>query len=135
MMDATGMYHPDGFHPCFPGVNANYTALATSPYTRTERPPKYYLIDFGLSRQFGEGETPLASDLTPGTDDTAPEYDDDAKPLNAYFIDVYCAGNMIRKEFIDVRFVARTTRFPISRMVLTDSTGRLHNWEPRLPPL
>lgn len=103
MMDATGMYHPHGFHPVYPAMTANYDALMmSSPFTRTERPPRYYLIDFGLSQHFKEGETPLASDLRRGTDDTAPEYQDESLTLNAYFVDVYCAGNMIRKEFITV---------------------------------
>ncbi|KAF8490410.1 hypothetical protein JB92DRAFT_3009575 [Gautieria morchelliformis] len=47
MMDGTKLY-PDGFHPMEPLWPPN--RLRRSKHrTRTERPPKYYLTDFGLS--------------------------------------------------------------------------------------
>jgi len=57
MMDATAMY-PEGFHP-----HAQYRAKGqgepqdATALTRTQAPPKYYLIDFGISTQFTDEET------------------------------------------------------------------------------
>jgi len=57
MMDATSMY-PDGFHPY-----AQYRAKDgpepqdAKSLTRSQAPPKYYFIDFGISSQFEDLES------------------------------------------------------------------------------
>ena len=50
MLDPSGMY-PDGFHPVQIDRKKNFKGKATA-YTRTQRRPRYILIDFGLSRQY-----------------------------------------------------------------------------------
>jgi len=60
MMDATAMY-PEGFHP-----QAQYRAKGQAEprdaivLTRTQAPPNYYFIDFGISTQFEDGESPFS---------------------------------------------------------------------------
>ncbi|KAF6751414.1 kinase-like domain-containing protein [Ephemerocybe angulata] len=98
MMDASGMY-PQGFHPINNLRSVDFEHWIPHKYTRTEKPPRYYIIDFGLSKHIEEGESPLP--MRAGTDITAPEYLDKSKTVNAFYIDVYCVGNMIRQEFLD----------------------------------
>ena len=99
-MDASELYS-GGFHPIRPRMNADFSGYADRKYSRTERPPKYYIIDFGLSKRFEEDELVRALERV-GTDLTVPEYHNDAR-VEPFRVDVYCVGNMIRKEFLDVR--------------------------------
>jgi len=50
MMDASELY-PQSYHPWKQSYNRDYTSKAKH-YTRTQRPPKYYLMDFGFSRRY-----------------------------------------------------------------------------------
>ncbi|KAJ2932576.1 hypothetical protein H1R20_g4537, partial [Candolleomyces eurysporus] len=99
LMDAEGQF-PSGFHPSNPAMKSDYSGSASAKFTRTEKPPIYYLIDFGLARRFEPGEEPGFSDEV-GTDLTVPEYLDSTQPVNPFFVDVYCVGNMIKYEFLD----------------------------------
>ena len=46
MMD--GSTYPGGWHPCDDYMKPDFSDDA-KPFTRTQRPPKYFLIDFGIS--------------------------------------------------------------------------------------
>jgi hypothetical protein len=62
--------------------------------TRTQRPPKYYLIDFGISVQF-----------EPGADRMPPEFDDSdilSLPQDAFRTNVCHIGNLVREGFLDI---------------------------------
>ena len=68
MLDPSGMY-PDGFHPI--KINRTKDFKGKAPrYDRTQRPPRYHLIDFGLSRQYSSRDA-LDSPLY-GGDKSAP---------------------------------------------------------------
>ncbi|TFK74314.1 hypothetical protein BDN72DRAFT_813212 [Pluteus cervinus] len=68
-------------------------------YTRTQRPPRYYFIDFGLSRCFDPSDTnPLAEPIF-GGDRTVPEFKTNKGAFNPFQTDIYYIGNTIR-EFI-----------------------------------
>ncbi|RDX54873.1 hypothetical protein OH76DRAFT_1478388 [Lentinus brumalis] len=70
-------------------------------HTRTERPTRYYIIDFGLSRKFSPGEK-LIAPVSYGGDKSVPEYKDPSRRVsNPFAIDVYCLGSMIREWFVD----------------------------------
>ena len=49
MLDPSGMY-PKGYHPTQIDWRLYFKGRAKR-YTRTDQPPRYYLIDFSLSRQ------------------------------------------------------------------------------------
>ncbi|KAI0700981.1 kinase-like domain-containing protein [Cerioporus squamosus] len=95
MMDARPLY-PEGYHP----VRQNYTADAlyrTSPLSRTDRPVRYYIIDFGLSVQFPKGASPyVVGDV--GRDTEVPELSETV-PYDAFKVDVMSLGNLFYKEF------------------------------------
>ena len=69
-------------------------------YTRTQRPPRYYLIDFGLSQQYRSRKA-LDMPLR-GGDKSAPEHRN-ATRCNPFYTDIYYLGNLVRQEFIQVR--------------------------------
>ena len=98
MMDARPLY-PEGYHP----VRQNYTPdgmYTISPLSRTDRPVRYYYIDFGLSVQFAPGAAPyVVGDV--GRDTDVPELSDSV-PYDAFKVDIFALGNLFYKEFYQV---------------------------------
>ncbi|KAI0296104.1 kinase-like domain-containing protein [Multifurca ochricompacta] len=94
MFDPSGMY-PKGFHPIKINRCKNFKRNAKR-YTRTQRPPRYYLIDFGLSRQYSSRDA-LDEPLR-GGDKSAPEHQHGG-PCNPFQTDIYYLGNLIREKF------------------------------------
>lgn len=95
MLDPSGMY-PDGFHPVEIDRKKNFKGKATA-YTRTQRPPRYILIDFGLSRQYSSRE--VVDNPLRGGDKSAPEHKLQ-RPSNPFYTDIYYIGNLVREKFI-----------------------------------
>ncbi|KAI0800218.1 kinase-like protein [Fomes fomentarius] len=95
MMDGRALY-PGGHHP----VRRNYTPDAmfkATPLTRTERPVRYFYIDFGLSMMFSDGDPRYAvGDV--GRDDKVPELSSHT-PYDPFKVDIYALGNLYFKEF------------------------------------
>jgi hypothetical protein len=98
MFDPSGMY-PHGFHPTQINRSWDFKGRAKR-YTRTQRPPRYYLIDFGLSRHYVSRDA-LDEPLR-GGDKSAPEHRIGV-PCNPFHTDIYYLGNLVRQEFIRVR--------------------------------
>ncbi|KAI0320057.1 kinase-like domain-containing protein [Amylostereum chailletii] len=99
MMDATALYrHP--YHPAKPSRRRDWKGKAKA-YTRTQRPVKYYLIDFGFSIKFDPEEPRLAYPSL-GGDKTVPEHVPElhGTPCNPFQTDVYYIGNLIRLSFL-----------------------------------
>ncbi|RPD57823.1 kinase-like protein [Lentinus tigrinus ALCF2SS1-7] len=95
MMDARPLY-PQGHHP----VKRNHTPdgmYRISPLSRTDRPVRYYYIDFDLSVRFPVGgSTYVVGDV--GRDTDVPELSEDI-PYDAFKVDVFALGNLFYKEF------------------------------------
>lgn len=102
MMDASSMY-PEGFHPLAPTRKPDYT-FSAKHYTRTKRPPKYYIIDFGLSCRYDPANGPPRDYPIRGGDKSVPEFEDDGEYqlYDPFPTDVYYLGNMIRTAFLVV---------------------------------
>ncbi|PPQ95143.1 hypothetical protein CVT25_011028 [Psilocybe cyanescens] len=102
-MDASEIY-PDGFHPFRTDMNRDFTGPAAQKYTRTQRPPKYYWIDFGLSVGFDNSDKfPRAVTLR-GGDKSVPEFQDILqvhKARDPFPTDIYYLGNIIRMYFTE----------------------------------
>jgi len=101
MMDAAAMY-PDMWHPRRPTYKYDYSGRA-SHYSRTERPPTYYYIDFGLSRKYDPKDYPPKELPIFGGDKTVPEFQEDGydKPANPFHTDIYYLGNLMRTQFVN----------------------------------
>ncbi|KIM75909.1 hypothetical protein PILCRDRAFT_45466, partial [Piloderma croceum F 1598] len=99
MMDGKDLF-PDGYHPISNNRKRDYSGKAKR-FTRTQRPPKYHLIDFGLSRRYKpEDGAPLELPIL-GCDKSVPEYQTSPRPpCNPFPADVYYVGNMIREDFM-----------------------------------
>ncbi len=72
-------------------------------YTRTRRPCKYYWTDFGLSRRYEPDNTNPVEEIIFGGDRTVPEFkDQNAFTHNPFHSDVYCLGNLVKEDFLQV---------------------------------
>jgi len=103
MMDASEMY-PDRFHPHKQDFNLDFTGPAVQKYTRTQRPPKYYWIDFGLSLQFQETAQFPRFPVLRGNDKSAPEFQDPnymAHAQDPFPTDIYYLGNLVKRYFTE----------------------------------
>ena len=112
MFDPSKMY-PEGYHPTQIDRSRDFKSRAKR-YTRTQRPPRYYLIDFGLSRQYLSRkalDVPLR-----GGDKSAPEHRN-ATRCNPFHTDIYYLGKLVRQEFIQVRLA---TAMPTPVIILMD---------------
>ena len=110
MLDPSGMY-PKGFHPAKINRSRDFKSRAKR-YTRTQRPPRYYLIDFGLSRQYSSRkalDVPLR-----GGDKSAPEHRNVTR-CNPFYTDIYYLGNLVRQKFMKVM----TMPMPIIAMLMS----------------
>ena len=101
MMDPTPLLsdvpHPNDLHRSY---DFQHKVKAR---TRTEHPPKYYYIDFGLSDKFDPGE-PHTARFNIGGDKSVPEYADlsGTGMFNPFYADIYTLGNLVREHFIQV---------------------------------
>lgn len=105
MMDANSLFR-NGFHPV--SLSKDASGRFALPRRRTNVCYiKYYLIDFGVASRFGSGETHRVYG-NDGQDDTVPELENGyQEAYDPFLVDVYSFGNLIRKDFIQVRSLHR----------------------------
>ena len=127
MMDARPLY-PEGHHP----VKRNHTPdgmYKISPLSRTDRPVRYYYIDYDLSVQFSPGVSAyVVGDV--GRDREIPELSDDV-PYDAFKVDVFALGKLSYKEFLEVSVVTSTFRpsalFPVLTIMAAIQQHGVHD--------
>jgi hypothetical protein len=73
----------------------------TLQYTRTQRPPRYFMIGSALSRHYRTRE--VLDEPLRGSDKSAPEHNRDGTLCNPFHTDIYYLGNLVVQEFIEVR--------------------------------
>ena len=95
MFDPEPLY-PKSYHPVLTRYDANLRFRA-SHYSRTFRPTKYYLIDFGYSRRFDSKDGIRLGGVV-GQDDSVPEMSLTV-PYDPFPVDVYHLGNMLLKFY------------------------------------
>ncbi|TFK20531.1 other/AgaK1 protein kinase [Coprinopsis marcescibilis] len=100
MMDPSS-FGFERFHFCRPEKTFDYKRRVEAQFTRTERQPKYVLIDFGFSTQFKPDEMPPFERPMPASDRSLPELENYYTPCDQFLVDVYYVGNMLRMDFID----------------------------------
>ena len=91
-----GSMYLDPWHPCDRNYRRNNVCVRAKHLSRTECPPKYYFIDFGISRRYDpEDKAPLEPPIR-GGDKSVPEFMEDIDiPRNPFQTDIYYAGNLI----------------------------------------
>ncbi|KAJ7162158.1 kinase-like domain-containing protein [Mycena filopes] len=95
LMDSRSLYLEPA-HPVIPWMKRDWTGQA-QPLTRAKRPVKYYIVDFGLSKQYPAGQPRALDPPYFGGDQTVPEFRAGA-PCDSFAVDVYCLGNVFREE-------------------------------------
>jgi hypothetical protein len=126
MYDATPLY-PEGSHPhpIYNRRKPDFTGQAKH-YTRTRLPPKYYWIDFGLSRKYdSDSPMPPSEPRIWGGDRSVPEFRDYKGPCNSFATDVYYVGNLVKTEFLDVR-ERKTYYFPSPNLITEEARVFFH---------
>ncbi|CAL1706283.1 unnamed protein product [Somion occarium] len=99
MMDPKPMF-PDLYHPIATRRKKDISGRAKY-YTRTARPVKYYIIDFGISRKYSPDDPSPLEDPIVGGDKTVPEFQNSDAACNPFPTDIYYLGNLIRKDFLE----------------------------------
>src|SRR6266478_6431831 len=90
-MEGDGMY-PEGFHPMWPNITQACDGAAKQRFTRTRKPPRYYLTGFGSASYFPPSERNPLVFASQGGNDDLPEQ---MAPYDPFPADVYCLGNAI----------------------------------------
>ena len=103
MMD--GSMYPNSWHPCDDDMDRFDFSVEAKYYTRSECPPRYYLIDFGLSRRYDPKNGPPLEPPIFGGDKSVPEFQKSVDPCNPFPTDIYYAGNFIRVGVMKVRYI------------------------------
>ncbi|KAI9455513.1 kinase-like domain-containing protein [Russula earlei] len=98
MLDPSNMY-PESFHPADIERGKDFRGKAKY-HSRTRRPTRYLLIDFGLSRRYDPANGPPLEKPIHGGDKTPPEHKDMNTPCNPFPTDVYYLGNLVRENYI-----------------------------------
>ncbi|KAJ7742114.1 hypothetical protein DFH07DRAFT_750565, partial [Mycena maculata] len=114
MLDPTTMY-PDGFYTGFPpyaDLKSDFSGRARS-FTRTQRPSRYYWIDYNLAHILEHPEKPgtLRIPYTRGGDRDIPETTEGKTHADPFASDVWWVGNVIQ-ELID-RYSGRSLLSPL----------------------
>lgn len=123
MMDPRPIY-PKMYHPQMTHRARDWKGKAKH-YARTTRPVKYYLIDFGLSRQYAADDASPMEDPIMGGDKSVPEFRaGGGAPCNPFPTDIYYVGNMIRQYFLKELHGFEFMLPLVSDMVQDDPTKR-----------
>jgi hypothetical protein len=101
MLDPHELY-PESFHPVLTHRTRDLSREAKH-LSRSEHPPKYFLIDFGLSRRYQPEERPPSEGIIRGGDRSAPEHQGSLRSCDPFPTDVYYIGNLVRQDFLNVR--------------------------------
>ncbi|KNZ77211.1 hypothetical protein J132_06206 [Termitomyces sp. J132] len=89
-------------HPWKRRMKRDFSGRVSNPTSRTLKPVKYFLLDFGLSQAYRSEDAPFLRKPPWGGDRTVPEHlAPDASPCDPFAVDVYCLGNYLRQSFLD----------------------------------
>ena len=96
---------PDGYHPRKDLRKPDLSGPAKF-HTRTQRPSKYFIIDFGMARRYeSDNNSPVEPTVTKkGVQDQ-----------NPFQVDVYLAGQLLLHGFLDVSHASSS----IKQIILT----------------
>ncbi|KAJ3892365.1 kinase-like domain-containing protein [Lentinula edodes] len=120
-MDAKTMY-PHQYHPRAPERRYDWTGRVYHR-SRTHRPPRYYLIDFGFSQKYDPSQPrPLEYAIKSGG--YLPPEGAAVIPCDPFATDVFLLGNMIRTSFLDVIDGLEFLRPLVNDMIVDDPFKR-----------
>lgn len=112
MLDPSSMW-PNGFHFGDKSKRRDwkghaglvFNAQRAQHYTRTQRPPRYWLVDFGLTQYYDPAKGSPLDWAIRGRDRSVPEFQRRSRPLvDPFPVDVYYLGNWVREDFMNVSY-------------------------------
>ena len=102
---------PDGFHS--QEILRSKDLKGNAPFfTRTQRPTRYIIIDFGMSSRYDPDDLSPQEENLIGGDKTVPEFLNPQLTHDPYKTDIYYVGNLIQTEFISVRLLSNFSCTP-----------------------
>jgi serine/threonine protein kinase len=122
MLEPSKMY-PASFHPVNMGRSKDFRHKVKG-HSRTWRPTRYLLIDFGLSRQYDPANGPPLDQPLRGGDKSAPEHQDGKTLCDPFPTDIYYLGNLVRKYYIQECHGFKFMDALVADMVQDDPTRR-----------
>ncbi|KAM5532831.1 hypothetical protein V8D89_013472 [Ganoderma adspersum] len=93
-------------------------------FTRTQRPVKYYYIDFGHSRKYAPDNDMPLEEILIGGDKSVPEFQGKDEPQNPFWTDIYYLGNLIRTGFLQRAYGFEFMQSLVDDMVQRDPSKR-----------
>lgn len=117
--------HDELVHPAVPSMVFDYSRSAEKPKSRTERPVKYYLIDFGNAHQSNTEDGPPLTRISGrgyGGDLSVPEFRTQ-EACDPFAVDVYRVGNIIKQKFTHVRSLHVQSVFSFAQTSLVEEHG------------
>ena len=117
----SGKMFPEGYHHRKDLRKPDLSGSAKF-YTRTQRPSKYFIIDFGMSRRYEcDNDSP-----------TEPTFTEKGVQLqNPFQVDIYLAGELVRQGFLDVSRYSSSV-MQIILTILGSPRSDNHAWISRL---
>ena len=117
----SGKMFPEGYHHRKDLRKPDLSGPAKF-YTRTQRPSKYFIIDFGMSRRYEcDNNSPMELTIT----------EKGVQLQNPFQVDIYLAGELVRQGFLDVSQYS----FSLMQIILTilgSPRSDSHAWISRL---
>ncbi|KAG6867669.1 hypothetical protein C0993_012548 [Termitomyces sp. T159_Od127] len=120
-------------HPAQRFMRLDFRGEVSVSSSRTKKPVKYYLIDFGLSGEYRPEDAPHLRRPPWGGDKSVPEFFvPDGAHCDPFAVDVYCMGNSVRQDYLDGRGNLGKAKkgFEFMRELVNDMT----NSDPRKRP-
>ncbi|KAG1827806.1 hypothetical protein EV424DRAFT_1389290 [Suillus variegatus] len=122
MMDPREMYlHP--FHPCRPSSRLDLKGPAKYR-SRTECPPRYLFIDFGISRRYQAWQAAPLEPPIRGGYKGVPEFQTSDEPRNPFPTDVWYLGFALQQQLLEVYRGLSFMEPLVSDMLQTDPAKR-----------
>ncbi|KAJ7032331.1 hypothetical protein C8F04DRAFT_1221938 [Mycena alexandri] len=102
MLDPTSMY-PNGFYTGHPSYDcyAADLSIRAQVFTRTQRPSRYYWIDYGLADVFRSDRADLRVPYVRGGDKDIPETRKGLTRADPFAADVWWVGNLIQTQLLE----------------------------------
>ncbi|KAK0449801.1 uncharacterized protein EV420DRAFT_765573 [Desarmillaria tabescens] len=124
---------PEGFSPVSPWLAPDHSSLRKAKHiARTQCWPRYYIVDFGISRQYDPSNEPPMEPPISGGDKHPPEHSiitvntPWVDSCNPFPTDVYYLGSMLKRTF-------SVDTFPPLKF-LSSLSDDMIRWDPNLRP-
>uniref|UniRef100_A0A0W0GCU1 Protein kinase domain-containing protein n=1 Tax=Moniliophthora roreri TaxID=221103 RepID=A0A0W0GCU1_MONRR len=117
-MNASGMYKYTDFHPIQVNKSLDLRKDIYPAHTRTQRWPRYYIIDFGSVKAYDPREGFPEASFDDAVAHVLPEFRnrENRTTYNPFPADIYCLGRFIERDLLRTAGLAFLRRLTIAMM-------------------